>query len=38
MSTVKKVYHTTACGVEPVDKNFGIGAEKRSVNGGFTPS
>jgi hypothetical protein len=37
MSTAKKIYHTTTRGVEPFDKNFGIGAEKRSEYGGFTP-
>lgn len=29
--------HTTACGVEPYDKCFGIGARKKLDSGGFSP-
>lgn len=31
------VAHTTACGVEPIDKNFGIGPQKHYDYGGFSP-
>lgn len=37
MSTVLKEKHTKACGVEPVDKSWGIGAQKNAVGGGFSP-
>ena len=36
MSKVAKI-HTTACGTEPFDKNFGVGAQKHLVSGGYSP-
>lgn len=36
MSNVTKI-HTTACGTEPFDKNFGVGAQKHLVSGGYSP-
>ena len=35
MSTAK--VHTTACGVEPYDRCFGVGAHKKLDSGGFSP-
>ncbi len=37
MSANKAVPHTTACGVEPYDKCFGVGQEKHYDYGGFSP-
>lgn len=37
MSTNTGSVHTTACGVEPYDKSFGVGAHKKLGSGGFSP-
>ncbi len=37
MSTNRKVIHTTCCGTEPFDKNFGVGPSKHYDYGGFSP-
>lgn len=37
MSKIANLIHTTACGTEPFDKNFGVGAQKKAVTGGYSP-
>ena len=37
MNTNKAVVHTSACGVEPYDRSFGVGAKKKFDSGGFSP-
>ena len=37
MSTSKNRIHTTACGTEPYDKCWGVGAKKKLTSGGFSP-
>jgi len=37
MSENTAIIHTTACGVEPYDKNFGVGQKKHYDYGGFSP-
>ena len=31
------IAHTTSCGIEPYDKHFGVGPQKRYDYGGFSP-
>lgn len=40
MEAKKNVVHTTACGLEPIDKDWGVGAKKNLVSGGggYSPS
>ena len=37
MSMSKNVAHTSARGVEPYDKCFGVGVHKKLESGGFSP-
>ena len=40
MKVKRDVVHTTACGLEPIDKDWGVGAKKNLVSGGggYSPS